>query len=341
VPAAFCIAKDGQIGDDLVPPHVPGELFRIFWTSGISDFHVPLLEIKEIDRKISKKIVDAGDDSNRIVFLKKLQETIRKDCQDQKARLEKIRETLKGKTWFAEPEGYRAFLSECVVPRIMFSEMDSLFVSRFIFALAHFSDCFDLTKCTSEFTRVLHHIVFGATREECRGLGLLIAKLLKFQQKRSEERAVHDEILEKVRLVLERKSLYVISNVLMVLDEIVKYFPKYAEHETAVDAMISKLEIPAGHSTEMSVKVYMSNRKRMKSKLTNKKSDATEKVAGKQMKRVKSNENVAAVDEGRREMRSAYGEYGYGWHDAYYHPWYREQGYYGYGYERPRPPSRR
>jgi hypothetical protein len=70
-----------------------------------------------------------------------------------------------------------------------------------VFTVCHFCDC-ELKHLNEEVVRCLHFLVFSATAEESRGIGIFLAKLLKFNEGRAEGNWLHAEITRKIQVVI-------------------------------------------------------------------------------------------------------------------------------------------
>lgn len=268
VHSAYHIAlhKGGSDTESLSPKGMPSTLFAAFWNHDVKDFHVPEQEFKSLINEIEQKI--SGNE--KLEDEKSIQEFMIKDklniCfENQKKRKLEIEEELKeiGANWFEDKNVYDLFVQFCIIPRVMSSQFDAYYSACFIFSIAHFSDCC-LATFVETYLQFLHFIVFSATYEETKSLGMFTMKLLKYIGLRSETEKIHDLLLEKIMLLLQREETFALGNTVSLLDSIVKYFPKSAEHKEKIKTTLKSLDIPPQSAVEQRIKGYINKLKEKK-----------------------------------------------------------------------------
>lgn len=269
--AAFHIAK-GTIkkAEELAPEKIPPELFGCFWTTSVGDFRIPERKFAEVDKELTHKLGEARDERESD-GIKMIRDKLRAAAQEQRKKIQELRVKLSGKTWFSDKSVYSEFVRHCLIPRVLFSEMDSLFAAHFVHAIAHVSD-FEYADLNEAVLDVLDIVICSATCEESRSIGLFLAKLLKFNADRTEEKRLHEGITEKLQLLLARTETFVISNAIIVMSLMTKYYPKTEEHQKVVDELLEKIDASASEGIKTSIEVYkgrlVANRNKKKSQKT-------------------------------------------------------------------------
>jgi hypothetical protein len=260
IPAAFHIAKGSLARAAMIAPAgIPPELFASFWTTTVGDFHIPTTQIELVRQELEKKLRETEDRAT-VSELIAIQRGLSGSLDRQRTAIQNVRKRLRGQLWFSDRSVYTAFVKHCLVPRILFSEIDSIFCAHFVFTICHFSDC-EFEYLNEEVVRCLHFLVFSATAEESRGIGIFLAKLLKFNEARAEENRLHAEITRKMLLLLGRREEFALWNALTVLDKMVKYYPKKDEHVGVIDTKLEEIAPQDGGSIGTKVKRYKANRK--------------------------------------------------------------------------------
>jgi hypothetical protein len=242
IPAAFHIAK-GSLARlvKIAPAGIPPELFARFWTTTIGDFHLPTSQIELVRQRFEKRR-QKTEDGAALSQLIAIQHGLSESLDQQQTTIQNVRKRLRRQRWFRDRSVYPAFVKHCLVPRLLFSEIDSIFCAHFVFTVCHFCDC-ELEHLNEEVVRCLHFLVFSATAGESRGIGIFLAKLLKFSEGRAEENRLHAEITRKMLLLLGRCEEFALSDALTVLDKMVKYYPSNNEHVAVIDTRLDEMAV--------------------------------------------------------------------------------------------------
>jgi hypothetical protein len=220
--------------------------------------HLPELEITRLDARIGEKIAKTEQGEER-EWLSLLRASIGEILRRQKERIADGRERMKAKDWFKDKGLYRKFTQHCLVPRLLFSEVDALFAAHFVLTLCHFSNC-EMAHLNMEILRCFHFLVLSATSEEARSIGIFLAKLLKYNVARTEGDEFHERIASQMALLLRCQEEFVLSNTILVLDAITKYFPKIPEHISLIEELLTAIPVAKGDRIETTIKRYRSNR---------------------------------------------------------------------------------
>ncbi|OHT16301.1 hypothetical protein TRFO_13314 [Tritrichomonas foetus] len=247
----------------LISGSLSNELFGRFWAYNVNDFHVPTKKFNEVKEQLSLKIKQITEVALHDCLVE-VRNSLEQSMEEQQNRVFIIRNELIGKDWFSKnnyqtPSIYKEFLSQCVIPRILFSQMDAWYCALFIYSIAHYTD-FEMGYFLEEFSKYLHFIIFSATYEESLCIGYFLAKILKYNRERYEANSFHKKITEKFELLLCKNSETAIINTIVVLDQVKKDYPKIPKHKEIIENLLNDICAPPGSSILIHIKRYFGKR---------------------------------------------------------------------------------
>ena len=183
------------------PPNVSAELYARFWSLGLYDIFVPRQEYAAEVARVEARLqsLRRGEDptltakrrENEVKRCQLLVEELNEDVQEQLKQQKSVVAALKQamQEFFPEVEGEEEqtteagmvnFVTECVLPRLLFSPEDALFASKFVHLL-HQSDVpgfstWGLVKFTSNIMSNL----FCTSEREAQNLGVYLDQILRY-----------------------------------------------------------------------------------------------------------------------------------------------------------------
>ncbi|KAK8857965.1 hypothetical protein M9Y10_013064 [Tritrichomonas musculus] len=227
----------------LMPIQMPVDLFTCFWQYGLKDLHFP----EEIFKKklifIDKEIKAATEENKTNYELIKM--NVQANMDNQKEKIPILEENFRriSQDWFNEEVNekvYQKLVQVCIIKRILISQIDAIYSAKFIFLLAHTSKSFCLKTFILEFLRAFHFIIFSATVVESNSFGIFIRYILKYIRKRDIEESIHEVLMEKINLLLDRnETSFTIANTINMMNMFIKYFPRRTQHKKNI---LKKLE---------------------------------------------------------------------------------------------------
>ena len=236
--------KDCDI-DFLASENISKSLFSYFWKYTIKHLRVPKTKFEELIKDINKIIDEIKEENDDKTTYQLIQMQIQTNQEKQMKYVEAFKEKIKSvcNDWFNNENDYISFVRYCIIPRSTFSQMDAIYTAAFINRIAHLSSSFSLEKLFDYILLNIHFIIYSCTYEESRCFGLFFKKILKLVNKREEEFHIHEKLMEKVELLLKKRSS--LLNVIRFLNEILKYFPLKKEHK---EKILSLLDINENNS---------------------------------------------------------------------------------------------
>jgi len=242
--ARFSDINDFNSGIALSPQEMNNNLFSFFWACRIGDFHL-LTNYYEGKKKEweSLKI----EESRKMMVLMKLEQISQKNIE----KVNEIRKKMEDESvnWFTQPHDYIHFIQYCIIPRCLFSQIDSAYSSIFIKNLMHFCRNINENELINAFLKSLHYVVCGATPEECLSFGIFLKKFMHIIHNRDEEKCFHEGLLAKAELLFSRKEITIMKNTILMLNSVVKYFPDNQNDAAKVLEFINNLGISENENT--------------------------------------------------------------------------------------------
>ncbi|KAH0794132.1 THO complex subunit 2 [Histomonas meleagridis] len=247
LPSAFHIVCDKTSdrcnAESLAPEGISKALFSYFWRYELKHFHVPKITFENLIESIKKKIdeLSKNEDNNSICDYQLIEMQIESNKDKQENYVQSLQEEIITicDDWFSDFNSYELFVRYCIVPRSLLSQIDAIYSGIFINRMAHWCHSFSLIDFIRSVFKCLHFIIYSSTYEESRCFGFFVRKILSLVHNREEEIETHEILIQKVRLIFEKKSTFL--NVVAFLSQIIKYFPLKTDHKRAILDLLEEI----------------------------------------------------------------------------------------------------
>ena len=237
------------------------DFFDLFWSNTVAEFHVPQEAFNSTIKEVEEKLSKLSQNEQEYTGLSLIVNKIKVEYKQQLKNVAEMKEIMKmeGNSWFSQEQPYERFVRECILPRCVFSFIDSWYCSLYVKSLSDNCEKFNSKLFTEELISRLHFVIFSSTYEESCALGRFVSKLLKITKDIPETNTIQNQLTTKIILLLNREESFVIANTLAFLASCVKYFPLIEEDKKTVVGLIEALNPPEGSRNVLLRKMYLQN----------------------------------------------------------------------------------